>query len=70
VQSTGGLTRRQRSQHHDDGFVCLPGFARPEVCRRILDRVVEIARAHAARDVGVPGLVLPEADPAGTSGDR
>jgi hypothetical protein len=70
VQSTGALTRRHRSQYHDDGFVCPPGFARPVVCKRILDRVVEIARAHAARNEGVPGLVLPEADLAGTSGDR
>jgi hypothetical protein len=47
MQSTGGLTREQRRHYHDDGFVRLPGFAPPEVCERMLDRVVEIARGPA-----------------------
>ena len=47
MQSTGGLTREQRRHYHDDGFVRLPGFARPEVCERMLDWVAEIARGPA-----------------------
>lgn len=69
MQSTGGLTREQRGRYHDDGFVRLPGFAPREVCQRMLDRVIEIARAHAAGEPGAPGLVLPEANLAGSTGD-
>jgi hypothetical protein len=69
MQSTGGLTREQRGRYHDDGFVRLPGCAPPEVCERMLDRVIEIGRAHAAGEPGAPGLVLPEANLAGSTGD-
>lgn len=69
MQSTGGLTREQRGRYHDDGFVRLPGFAPREVCQRMLERVIEIARAHAAGEPGAPGLVLPEANLAGSTGD-
>jgi hypothetical protein len=69
MQTIGGLTREQRGRYHDAGFVRLPGFAPPKVCERMLDRVVEIARAHAARQPGAPGLVLPEANLAGSAGD-
>jgi hypothetical protein len=69
MQSTGGLTRQQRGRYHDDGFVRLPGFASREVCERMLERVIEIARAHAAGEPGAPGLVLPEANLAGSTGD-
>jgi hypothetical protein len=69
MQSTGGLTREQRGRYHDDGFVRLPGFASREVCERMLERVIEIARAHAVGEPGAPGLVLPEANLAGSTGD-
>ncbi|MGH9235791.1 MAG: phytanoyl-CoA dioxygenase family protein, partial [Acidimicrobiales bacterium] len=69
MQSTAGLTREQRGRYHDDGFVRLPGFASREVCERMLERVIEIARAHAAGEPGAPGLVLPEANLAGSTGD-
>ncbi len=52
-----------------DGFVRLEGFASPEVCERMLARVVEIARERAD---GVPSgdtaWVLPEANLAGRDG--
>ena len=48
-----------------DGFVRLPAFADGETCAAMLARVVEIARAHAG-GTGDVGLVLPEANLAGT----
>jgi phytanoyl-CoA hydroxylase len=72
MQATGGLTQAQRAQYAEDGFVRLDGFATEDVCHRMLDRVVELARAHAAapRGIGegVPGFVMPEANLASTTG--
>jgi phytanoyl-CoA hydroxylase len=45
-----------------DGFFVIPGFAKPGVCRTMLDRVVELARsADGAGRVG-DVLVMPEAN--------
>ena len=69
MQATEGLTQEQRAQYDDEGFVRLDGFATEDTCRRMLDRVVELAHAHAESHRGVPGFVLPEANLAdGASG--
>src|SRR6187551_2262916 len=68
MQATGGLTHEQRAQYDEVGFVRLNGFAPDDVCRRMLDRVVELAHAHAEDHRGVPGFVLPEANLAGAAG--
>jgi ectoine hydroxylase-related dioxygenase (phytanoyl-CoA dioxygenase family) len=65
MQATGGLTQDQRAQYAEDGYVRLDGFATHDTCRRMLDRVVELAHAHAESHHGVPGFVLPEANLAG-----
>jgi phytanoyl-CoA hydroxylase len=52
-----------------DGFVRLEDFAGPELCRRMLTRVVEIARERAdGASAGASGWVLPEANLAGRDG--
>jgi ectoine hydroxylase-related dioxygenase (phytanoyl-CoA dioxygenase family) len=66
---TEGLTREQRAQYDEQGFVRLRGFTGPEVCERMLERVVALARAHAGGDRDAPGLVLPEANLAGSGGN-
>ena len=66
---TEGLTREQRAQYDEQGFVRLRGFTGPEVCERMLERVVALARAHAGGDRDAPGLVLPEANLAGSVGN-
>jgi phytanoyl-CoA hydroxylase len=66
---TEGLTREQRAQYDEQGFVRLRGFTGPEVCERMLERVVALARAHAGGDLDAPGLVLPEANLAGSGGN-
>jgi ectoine hydroxylase-related dioxygenase (phytanoyl-CoA dioxygenase family) len=66
---TEGLTREQRAQYDEQGFVRLRGFIGPEVCERMLERVVTLARAHAGGDRDAPGLVLPEANLAGSGGN-
>jgi ectoine hydroxylase-related dioxygenase (phytanoyl-CoA dioxygenase family) len=66
---TEGLTREQRAQYDEQGFVRLRGFIGPEVCERMLERVVALARAHAGGDRDAPGLVLPEANLAGSGGN-
>ena len=66
---TEGLTREQRAQYDEQGFVRLRGFTGPEVCDRMLERVVALARAHAGGDRDAPGLVLPEANLAGSGGN-
>jgi ectoine hydroxylase-related dioxygenase (phytanoyl-CoA dioxygenase family) len=68
MQATEGLTHEQRAQYDEVGYVRLDGFAPDDVCRRMLDRVVELAHAHAENYRGVPGFVLPEANLAGTAG--
>jgi phytanoyl-CoA hydroxylase len=68
METTERLTRHQRAQYEELGFVRLPAFAQPELCQRMVDRVVEIAHAHAARDPGAPGFVLPEANLSGRAG--
>jgi phytanoyl-CoA hydroxylase len=67
MPATEGLTHEQRERYTDDGFVRIEGFADADVCRRMLDRVVELAHAHAESHRGVPGFVLPEANLAGTA---
>jgi phytanoyl-CoA hydroxylase len=66
---TEGLTREQRVQYDEQGFVRLRGFTGPEVCEHMLERVVALARAHAAGDRDAPGLVLPEANLADSVGN-
>jgi ectoine hydroxylase-related dioxygenase (phytanoyl-CoA dioxygenase family) len=68
VQRTDGLTRAQREQYDDAGYVVLRGFATPELCTTMLDRVIEIARAQA-RGEGEVGLLLPEANLVGRRGN-
>ncbi|MGH9212098.1 MAG: phytanoyl-CoA dioxygenase family protein [Acidimicrobiales bacterium] len=62
------LSSEQRACYHEQGFVRLPGFAEPALCQRMLDRVIQIARAHADGEPGTPGFVLPEANLSGRSG--
>src|SRR5262245_24562555 len=69
MTTTAVLTHAQRAAYDDVGFVRLPGFAPPELCEAMLDRVVDIARAHAEGEAGAPGLVLPEANLAGGGGN-
>ena len=69
METTERLTRRQRAQYDDLGFVRIPGFADPELCRRMVDRVIEVAHAHAAGERGAPGFVMPEANLSGRSGE-
>lgn len=65
MQTIQRLSVEQRDHYEAHGFVRLPGFEGPATCRRMLDRVVEIARARADRVRGLPGFVLPEANLAG-----
>jgi ectoine hydroxylase-related dioxygenase (phytanoyl-CoA dioxygenase family) len=65
MQATGGLTHEQQAHYDEAGFVRLDGFATEDLCRRMLDRVVELAQAHAESHRGLPGFVLPEANLAG-----
>ena len=62
------LTAEQRARYDEQGFVRIDGFATDDTCRRMLDRVVELAHAHARSHHGVPGFVLPEANLAGSAG--
>jgi ectoine hydroxylase-related dioxygenase (phytanoyl-CoA dioxygenase family) len=62
-----GLTDEQRGEYDEQGFVRIPAFSDVAVCRRMLDRVIEVSAAHAAGDRSV-GWVLPEANLAGTQG--
>jgi phytanoyl-CoA hydroxylase len=68
MQQTDGLSADQRARYDEHGFVRLPGFADPAVCERMLGRVVEVARRHAAGDPDAPGLVMPEANLTGMGG--
>lgn len=72
-----GLTAAQRAHYDEHGYVTLPAFAGPDVCERMLDRVVEITRARAAGGPTLAGdggrraragLVLPESNLAGRPG--
>ena len=69
MQTTEGLTAGQRARYDEAGFVRLPGFADRDVCDRMHQRVVELARAHAAHRPGTPGIVLPEANLADRAGE-
>jgi hypothetical protein len=66
VQTIQRLSVEQRAQYHEHGFVRLPGFEDRASCTRMLDRVIEISRSRADRVPGVPGVVLPESNLAGT----
>jgi phytanoyl-CoA hydroxylase len=66
---TEGLTREERAEYDERGFVRLRGFTGPGVCERMLERVVGLARAHAGGDRAAPGLVLPEANLADAGGN-
>jgi hypothetical protein len=68
MQATTGLTDEQRASYAQDGFVRLPGFAEPEVGQAMLDRVIELAHAHAAGAPDTPGWVLAEANLADRAG--
>jgi ectoine hydroxylase-related dioxygenase (phytanoyl-CoA dioxygenase family) len=68
MQGTQGLTREQREQYDEQGFVRLPQFAGQDICDQMLDRVVALATAHADRVPNTPGFVLPEANLAGRDG--
>jgi ectoine hydroxylase-related dioxygenase (phytanoyl-CoA dioxygenase family) len=62
------LTKEQRAEYEDAGFVRLNGFSSPEVCAAMLARVVDVSRAHAEGDRST-GWLLPEANLAGTEGN-
>jgi hypothetical protein len=66
-----GLTTDEKAHYDEHGYVRLDGFAGPDLCRRMLDRVVEVTRARAdgtATPGSAVGLVLPEANLAGRTG--
>ena len=69
VQTTEGLTLEQRAHYDEIGFIVLRGFAERDVCDRMLERVVEIARLQASGAHDVPGLLLPEANLRGRAGE-
>ena len=69
VQTTEGLTLEQRAHYDEIGFIVLRGFAQRDVCDRMLERVVEIARLQASGARDVPGLLLPEANLRGRAGE-
>jgi phytanoyl-CoA hydroxylase len=75
MRATDGLTEEQRERYDEQGFVRLDGFADEDVCARMVDRVIELAHAHAEASRsrrghrGIPGFVLPEANLAGTATD-
>src|SRR5919108_985525 len=55
----------------EHGYMVVRGFAGPEVCQAMLERVVEISRRDAERDRVGDALVLPEARALpGASADR
>jgi phytanoyl-CoA hydroxylase len=54
-----GLT--ERASWDEQGFALVRGFATADVCRAMLDRVVDISRRDAARDATGKALVMPEA---------
>ncbi len=62
------LGAAQREAFERDGFVRLPAFADGPTCAAMLDRVVSLARQHAAGTGGM-GLVLPEANLAASAAD-
>lgn len=68
MQGTRGLTREQRAHYEEQGFLRLPGFASADVCDQMIARVIELAYAHANKEPGTPGYVLPEANLAGREG--
>jgi phytanoyl-CoA hydroxylase len=51
----------QRESWDERGYALVRGFATPEVCQAMLDRVVEVSRRDAARERLGEALVLPEA---------
>lgn len=66
-----GLTTDEKAHYDEHGYVRLDRFADPDLCRRMLDRVVEVTRARAdgtATPGSAVGLVLPEANLAGRTG--
>lgn len=61
------LTKEQRTEYAEQGFIRIPGFADPATGRAMLERVIAVSAAQAAGDRSV-GWVLPEANLAGTEG--
>ncbi len=60
-----GLTRAERKSWERDGFVILPGFAKPVVLEAMETRIVELARtADGGGDIG-DAYVVPERSLAG-----
>jgi len=63
------VTPAQRSAWCSDGFFKIEGFAAPEMCDAMLQRVVEIVREPSEREK-VGALVLPENNKAGQAVDQ
>ncbi|MEY2474117.1 MAG: phytanoyl-CoA hydroxylase [Actinomycetota bacterium] len=61
------LTDAQLAEYDEVGFTRISAFSPPEVCDAMLQRVVDVSRAHAAGDRST-GWVLPEANLAGVDG--
>ena len=68
MQIRRALTREQRAQYDEQGSCACRASPSPTSAKRMLDRVVALARAHAGGDRDAPGLVLPEANLAGSGG--
>ncbi len=62
------LTPDQHAAYKADGFIKIEGFASPDVCDAMLDRVVAIAETKALDYTAGPGLLLPEANLKGGNG--
>ena len=56
----GTLTVEQRASWETDGFFRIDGFADADLCRRMLDDVVGIARRYAAGERVSPAFITPE----------
>jgi hypothetical protein len=69
MRTTGALTREQKAQYDELGFARLNGFVEPDLCRRMLDRVVDIARAKAKGEPTGAGFILREANLKGRPGN-
>jgi phytanoyl-CoA hydroxylase len=59
--TASALEPEQRRSWDERGYVLVPGFAGPDVCESMLDRVVEITRRAAAREPVDGALVMAEA---------
>ena len=62
------LTPSQLAEYDEVGFVRIEAFSPQATCDAMLDRVVNVARSHAAGDRST-GWLLPEANLAGSEGN-